>query len=222
MGRAVLDHGMPFFLSYAHTDSNSGGTGGMPSSDQMAERFYYDLRGEVQPLVSLPSGVEMGFMDVAGLRGGMRWRSELMDALGTCQVMVALLSTPYLDRNWCGMEWHAFSQRTTEPVPEATVSPRPHQGCIIPVRWAPVPFPLPPLITKEQIFTPPRSPEPDLPGVYEENGVFGLMTGGWDNFYKITVWELAKLIQKIYYSQLAVHRSFDHKKLRNIFPGGAP
>ena len=102
------------------------------------------------------------------------------------------------------------------------VSPRPHQGCIIPVRWAPVPFPLPPLIANAQIFTPPRTPEPDLPELYEENGVFGLMTTGRDNYYKIIVWELAKLIQKIYYSQRAVHRSFDHKKLRNVFPGGAP
>lgn len=220
VGRAVLDHGTPFFLSYAHTDSNSGSSGGVPSSGQMAERFYYDLREEVQTLVSLLPGSEMGFMDIVGLRGGMHWRPELMLALGSCQVLVALLSVPYLDREWCGKEWHAFSLRTVERLPGATASP--YQGCIIPVWWAPVPFPLPALIREEMIFAPPRRPEPDLPEQYKQNGVFGLMTTGQENSYRIIVWELAKLIQRIYYSQQAMTRKFDPGELRNVFRGGEP
>ena len=83
----------PFFMSYAHAG---------PDSNQAAERFYKGLRGDLLTLVGLPVGTDMGFLDPEGLQPAVRWRDELADALGTCQVMVALLSAPYLKGNGAG------------------------------------------------------------------------------------------------------------------------
>src|SRR5579862_4465439 len=98
----------PFFMSYAHAG---------PDSNQAAERFYKELRGDLLTLVGLPMGTDMGFFDTDGLQPAVRWRDELADALGSCQVLVALLSVPYLKSDWCGKEWHAFTLRDREPRP---------------------------------------------------------------------------------------------------------
>ena len=100
----------PFFISYAHTG---------PESDEMAKRFYHVLRGHIQTLVHVPVGTALGFFDQDGIDPAVLWDEELAEALGTCQVMVALLSPPYLNREWCGKEWHAFTLREPEPLPGA-------------------------------------------------------------------------------------------------------
>ena len=139
----------PFFISYAHAG---------PDSNNAAERFYHELRGDLQTLVGVPVGTSMGFFDAEGLRTGVRWRDELTDALGTCQVLVALLSVPYLDSAWCGKEWHAFNLRERELLPGANGFK--NQGPIIPIRWAPIPFDLPPVVKDEaQFFKPQKRTE---------------------------------------------------------------
>jgi hypothetical protein len=115
----------------------------------------------------------IGFFDIEGLRTGVRWREELADALGTCQVLVALLSTPYLDSEWCGKEWHAFTLREREPLPVAIGFK--NQGPIIPIRWAPVPLELPSAVKDGAQFFKPQNvgdqqgaaDQPDLAERYE-------------------------------------------------------
>jgi TIR domain len=213
VGRAVFDQETPFFLSYAHAGSDS---------DQQAQHFFEELRGDVEPLMGLPVGSDMGFMDVVGLRGGMQWRPELIRALGSCQVLVALLSVPYLRSEWCGKEWHAFSLREPEPAPGAIASP--NQGCIVPVRWAPIPFELPSVVKDEvTVFTPePTRQDLDLPRRYTREGVFGLRHTGQEDSYREVVWQLAKLIQRIYYSRRLKPREFQPDELADVFQGGLP
>jgi hypothetical protein len=203
----------PFFISYAHAG---------PESNQAAKRFYNELRGDLQTLVGLPVGADMGFFDVEGLRPAMRWRDELATALGSCQVLVALLSVPYLNSEWCGKEWHAFTLREREPRPGANGFR--NQGSIIPVRWAPIPFDLPAVVQDEvQIFKPQSTTEqPDLPERYEEEGIFGLLRRNRQEAFRGVVWDLAKSIQQIYYSQWLRPRDFTPDELRNVFEDGLP
>lgn len=194
----------PFFISYAHAG---------PDSNNAAERFYYELRGDLQTLVSLPVGSSMGFFDAEGLRTGVRWRDELLEALGKCQVLVALLSVPYLDSEWCGKEWHAFTLREPQPLPGVTGFQ--NQGPIIPIRWAPIPFELPSVVKDEAQFF-----KPQVAGRYEEEGIFGLLRMGQTDAFSGVVWDLAKSIQQICYNQLLNPREFKPEDLRNVFKGG--
>jgi hypothetical protein len=210
--RAVPDL-RPFFRSYAHAG---------PDSNQAAERFYNELRGDLLTLVGLPVGTDMGFFDIQGLRPAVRWRYELATALGSCQVLVALLSVPYLKSEWCGKEWHAFTLREREPRPGTNRFQ--NQGSIIPVRWAPIPFDLPPAVQDEvQIFRPQSTnDQPNLPELYEKEGIFGLLRTNQEEAFRTIVWDLAKSIQQIYYSQWLKPRDFVPEELRNVFEGGLP
>jgi hypothetical protein len=167
--------------------------------------------------VSLPPDVPEGFLDQT-MRGGMEWTVELTRAVGTCQVLVALLSAPYLESQWCWSEWWAFEQRAVRSLPGKTAPPR--SGCIIPVLWAPLRAALPGRISSRQIFSPDLEPDPKVPAQYEENGIFGLMRMGEpDNSYQIVAWQLSRLIADIYQSQLTEPREFDPVELRNCLPG---
>jgi TIR domain len=209
----AVPHLRPFFLSYAHAGADS---------NKAAKRFYNELRGDLQTLVGLPVGTEMGFFDSEGLGPAVLWPQELAAALGSCQVLVSLLSVPYLNSEWCGKEWHAFTLRERQPRPGA--SRFQNQGSIIPVRWAPIPFDLPPEVQgKVQIFAPQSTPhQPDLPELYEKEGVFGLLRTNQEEAFGRTIWDLAKSIQQIYYSQLLKPRDLDPDELRNVFEGGLP
>ena len=55
-------------------------------------------------------GADPGFMDLS-MNPGSEWRGELLEAVGTCKVFVALLSPSYTASEWCGKEWDAFSRR---------------------------------------------------------------------------------------------------------------
>jgi hypothetical protein len=200
----------PFFISYAHAGDESNAA---------AERFYRQLRGDLQPLVAPPVGTEMGFFDVIGLPTGVRWRYELAAALGTCQVLVALLSVRYLESEWCGKEWHAFTMRETRQRPDAVIPE--FQGPIIPVRWARIPYELPEPIGEEvQIFRPNNTKaHPDLAERYDREGLFGLLRRGEEDGFKDAVLDLAMCIQQIYYSQVLKPKKFNPDELRNVFEG---
>jgi hypothetical protein len=214
VGRVSPDHGTPFFLSYAHAETTSSSTGEAHYSDQMAERFFFDLSENVGQLISRATGADIGFMDTR-IRAGMQWADELLYAAGTCQMLIALLSAPYLNSKWCGIEWCAFSRRTAQRVSK-TSSARP-MGWIIPVRWAPIAFPLPSPVSEDQIFSPTGNPNPDLPAQYREDGIFGLLRMGQEDSYKIIVWQLAKLLSRIYHSQRLRSRRFSLESLENVF-----
>jgi hypothetical protein len=197
----------PVFISYAYAGGESNGA---------AERFFYRLRQDLQPLIALPVGTDIGFFDTSALATGTRWRSELANALGTCQVLVSLLSVPYLQSEWCGREWHAFTLR--EIVPRPGTNGLQYHSSIIPVRWAPIPFRVPSVIESVQLFKPSSNRRhPDLPERYDEDGIFGLLQGGEEEAFQEIVWDLAKLIQQIYYSQLLIPKNLERDELRNVF-----
>ena len=132
---------------------------------------------------------------------------------------MALLSVPYLGRDWCGREWHAFTLREKVPLPDANGSP--NLGPILPVRWAPIPFKPPPAVGRVQFFTPKNTfDQPNLVNEYEEEGIFRLMRAGNEKAVGEIVWQLAKYIQHIYYSQWLKPRNFEPDDLRNIFESG--
>jgi len=202
----------PFFISYAHTG---------PESDEMARRFYNQLRAHMQILVHVPVGTALGFFDQDGIDPAVLWDEELADALGTCQVLVALLCIPYLNREWCAKEWHAFTLRKGEPTPGAGASP--NLSPILPVRWAPIPFALPEAVGRPQFFTPTNTrQQPDLVKLYEEEGVFRLLQAGDEDASGTIIWQLAKRIQGMYYSQRLQSKKFMRDDLRNVFEGGVP
>jgi hypothetical protein len=217
-GCVVLNEETPFFLSYPRTNAKSGGRGGTRTSDQLVKQFYDDLCEDVAPLVHLPYGSDMGFMDIEGLPGGMNWHPELIRALGSCQVLVGLLSVPYLKSDWCGKEWHAFALRHRT----SGASASPYQGCIIPVRWAPIAVELPAVVKDHvSIFLPkPTRRDPELPQRYAREGIFGLLRAGENDSVSEIVWQLAQLIQKIYYSQRLEPRQFEPHELMNVFREG--
>jgi hypothetical protein len=210
--RGRTDAHTPFFISYAHTG---------PESDEMAGRFYNVLRGYIQTLVHVPVGTALGFFDQDGIEPAVLWGEELAQALGTCQVLVALLCPPYLNREWCGKEWHAFTLREREPLPGASGSP--NQSPILSVRWTPIPFELPRAVGKPQFFTPSNTiKQPNLIRAYEEEGLFRLLQAGDEQASDTIIWQLAMRIQGIYYSQRLKPKVFVPEDLRNVFEGGMP
>jgi hypothetical protein len=223
VGCAVPDHGTPFFLSYARAENSPASRGKAHFSDLMAERFYFDLSENVGQLITLRTGADVGFMNLGtqagfidtGMQAGVQWIHELLHAAGTCQMLIPLLSAPYLSSEWCGREWCAFARRTVERLPGTNAST--HQGCIIPVRWAPVLFPLPLPVSESMIFSPTGDPDPDLPARYRTEGVFGLLRTKQEDSYQIIVWQLAKHISRIYHSQRVRSRKYRLEDLENIF-----
>ena len=209
------DYGSPFFLSYARAAEGSVGASEANDPAGHVEEFFQDLAENVSQLIYLRADVSAGFMDQE-MRGGMQWTDELIHAVGTCQVLVALLSVRYLKSDWCGMEWHAFSQRTVRRLEGANASP--NQGCIIPVKWAPLPSALPQKISPQLIFSPTRGDNPRTPRHYQQNGLFGLKKlRSLRDSYEIVTWQLAMLIARIYHSQRTEVRNFEPSELRNIF-----
>ena len=212
VGHGRLSAQSPLFISYAHLSQES---------DRLAEHFFNELRDYLQTLIALPLGTDIGFFDKVKIGTAVQWDEELADALGTCQVLVALLSVPYLEREWCGKEWHAFTLRDRERLPEANGSP--NLGPIIPVLWTPIPFKLPAEVSRVQFFIPANTADQQKLGdVYKEEGVFRLIRAGNEKAFGEIVWQLAKCIQEIYYCQQLVPKDFAPSDLRNIFEGDAP
>jgi TIR domain len=220
VGRAVHhddEHRQPFFLSYAHTAERQTRAARSPSPDRHIEKFFQDLEENVRQLIPLQADEPAGFMDQE-IRGGMRWTDELIHAVGTCQVLVALLSSHYLSSEWCRMEWRAFARRGVQGVDGAKASPR--QGCIVPVRWAPFHEELPRHISQVQIFSPDRDPAPRAPDHYGKNGVLGLIRmKRLRESYEIVTWQLAMHIAHMFHSQRTEPRRFELAELRIVSHG---
>jgi TIR domain len=212
------DHhpGMPlFFLSYARAGSVSQTNGPRPGSNGQVDNFFGDLSVNVAELVHRRPGADPGFMDNRSMKGGARWTEELLHAVGSCQVFVALLSAPYVSSEWCGMEWYAFSRRKVTKLEESAFNPL---TCIIPVAWAPVlGEQIPPCVDEVQRFSPDDLPDPDMARRYETDGVFGLLRMRQEIPYQAVVWRLAQRIAEIYHSHSVEPRTFDRAELRNIF-----
>ena len=135
-GRALepRSHGPSFFVSYARPP-------GSPSRDdpspvgELAQDLNFEIGQHVrQGSRQVPPGVSDREIPI-----GDNWRRFISHMLAEAHVLIALVSTPYLDSDWCGKEWAVFSQRAvhTRPplLPETSATA---SGC-----WAPsTPTPL--------------------------------------------------------------------------------
>lgn len=203
-----------FFISYARPDSRQRSSTPQRRRIRHFIQFYEDLSENVAQLVSRQAGSDPGFIDQS-IPGGSDWSQEVLQALGTCQIFIPLLSEPYVTSPWCAMEWHAFSQRQATRKDRTGPSA---QTPIIPVTWAPMASGLlPPAVHKIQRFSPSRLDKVDISAKYEADGVFGLMRTGRRDPYKGIVWQLALRIAQFHYTYQVESREFNITELRNIF-----
>ncbi|MEV0132518.1 SAV_2336 N-terminal domain-related protein [Dactylosporangium sp. NPDC050688] len=195
-----------FYLSFAH----AAGSG----SNADVTRCFTDLSFNVSELARLGAGQDPGFYDMS-LTVGDRWEQALLRPLGTCQMLVFLLSPRSLNSQWCAREWSAFARRrvyrraTGEPV--GRISP------IFPVIWAPIGGPLPHAVSEIQMFDP-GGTRPEFNAQYRENGLLGLLRTGQRDAYDFVIWRLAMRIQQFqydYWVEPSVPR--DIAELRNTF-----
>jgi FxsC-like protein len=112
-----------FFLSYSWKNR------GKP-----LERFFTDLAENVRSRVGGPID-EVAFRDRVTMEAGTEWPAGLLDAMVTSQVMVYLLSTDYIQSDYCGKELQVFLERV-ENFRRANPGVTPHY--IQPVIWVPV------------------------------------------------------------------------------------
>jgi hypothetical protein len=79
------------------------------------------------------------------------------------------------------------------------------------------------VVGKPQFFTPTNTRlQPDLVKLYEEEGLFHLLQAGDKESSSTIIWQLAKRIQSMYYSQRLQLKKFRQEDLRNVFEGGMP
>lgn len=211
-----------FFLSYAHT-GKSRRQGPPREPNRAVLSFFDDLSENVAQLVARPAGADAGYLDRppdAGymdrsIAAGERWTNQLLAAVGTCQVFVALLSAPYFSSPWCGMEWHAFAQRR---VVRNSGSDSGYSTGIFPVVWAPISAgQVPPHIQTVQRFSPAGLPNSDVREQYETHGVFGLTRISGQEAYDAVVWTLALCIADFLSYNTVEPRTLAKEELRDVF-----
>lgn len=176
-----------FFVSHAIRHSAFRDAGDPAPNDHLT-RFFNDLQENVSQLFYRPPGADPGFID-REMEGGVAWERELLTNIGTCQVLVALVSDPYTHRDWCGWEWNAFMRRTVWQRSDKTVV---ENSSLIPVLWAPMRDErVPRAIGTRQIFVPTRSLQGGFGPQYRSEGIFGLLETGNDKIYGTVMWDLA-------------------------------
>jgi hypothetical protein len=204
------------FLSHANARKADTGTSPAGASDPFST-FFNDLSRNVGQLVYRPPGADPGFID-RQMRTGVEWEQEILRAVGTCQVFVALISDPYVHRPWCGREWHAYAQRQTW----SRVDRRPVETKgLLPVVWAPSPEESKPkIITARQLFVPRGLQDTLIGEQYLEEGIFGLLTVA-PEAYRATVWRLAQEIQRLIFGYWVEPRiPGGIEALQNVFDEG--
>jgi TIR domain len=201
-----------FFISYS--PSKSGGQVGAAHEAGRFADFFKDLSYNVGDLVPRPAGADPGYLD-RSIPPGAVWTEDLCQALGTCQVFVALLSPHFLISEWCGREWFAFTQRT---VTAKAGGGRGRSTAIIPVVWAAHrDDDVPAAISKVQRFSPPGVPGLDIEALYRSEGVVGLINMGLEIPYRTVIWRIAQVIADFYYNYQVEPRILREGELRNAF-----
>jgi hypothetical protein len=206
-----------FFLSYSRPD-RSRPVAAPQEPNRHVMRFFDELTENVNELVGSPAGQDPGFVDL-GRGGGESWQETVLGAVGTCQVFVCLLSRPLLKSPWCCREWDAFARRAVVP---RGGSARPGDTAIVPVLWAPLSDPMPPMVAKINVFRPTGLPKEHYAARYLANGLFGLLRSEPD-IYEAILWKLALHIQRIhtqYWVEPRIPAGVDD--LRTSFDEGVP
>ncbi|MEV6629318.1 toll/interleukin-1 receptor domain-containing protein [Actinoplanes sp. NPDC051470] len=214
------DPGAPvFFLSYSRPDrSRSVGPPREPNRNVI--KLFDELNELVNELIGSPVGGDPGYLDL-GRGGGELWQKGVLQAAGTCQVLVCLISHPYLFQStWCPREWDIFTRRAV--VPRGRPAPG-IESAIIPVLWTPLEGQLPPPIAAVNLFVPAGLPDEDHTARYLADGLLGLARTGQTAIYEAIVWKLALHIQRVhsrYRVEPGIPDGIDD--LRTSFMEGAP
>jgi hypothetical protein len=217
----VLDPRDPlFFVSYPHSGGRFPPSGRPKERDRHVARFFDDLSEHLVNLVPRGAGADPGFLD-RQIQGGEEWHPEVLQALGTSNVFVALLSAPLFTSVWCGKEWYGFSKREVVGIgPHAD----PHETAIVPVVWATLPTEaaMPSAVTAVQRFVPGALPDPAVAEHYRRDGVYGLMVTRQEDAYQMVVWRLAQRIAALCQSHEVAIRKFRPGDLSNAFQEEIP
>ncbi|MEU8242563.1 hypothetical protein AB0C07_30285 [Actinoplanes missouriensis] len=213
------DPGAPvFFLSYSR--SKRPLTVGPPREPNHVINLFDELSELVDELIGSPVGGQPGYLDL-GRGGGEIWQRAVLEAAGTCQVLVCLVSNRFLYQSlWCPREWDVFSRRKVVP----RSGPRPHnETAIVPVLWTPVDIDkLPEPIARVNLFQPTGLPPEHLTR-YLNEGLLGLLHTDQIAIYKSIVWKLALHIRSIhsrYHVEPGIPESIEG--LRTSFTEGTP
>jgi TIR domain len=180
-----------FFVSHATAyDHNADG----PSDpNAVFAVFCQDLSQDLNQMVPRRAGADPGFIDRSSLRAGSPWEREILNAIGTCQVLVALVSEPFAGSVWCGKEWQAFTQRPTWRRSDGARMEDPQ--CALPVLWtANLQDAYPPVVMKRQTFRPRPTSQSQLDQLYLREGIYGMYRAEY-NAYRATVWRIAQEIR---------------------------
>ncbi|WP_432969080.1 SAV_2336 N-terminal domain-related protein [Dactylosporangium sp. CA-233914] len=173
-----------FFVSYPRLSPFERGT----RKYVQLRTFTMRLSDHLRELVDVPPDVELGYLDTA-MRGGESWNAELAEAVGRCQVFIALVSRAYVDSAWCERELAAFGQRKVTPRDNAKAL---REVPIIPVVWSPLDMrEVPSRIGRVQFFDPGIPPD-----AHRKNGLARLLEDG-DPIADAILFRLAQRVQQM-------------------------
>jgi hypothetical protein len=184
-----------FFVSYRRPYEPGHPTVASRPLGPEVRQFFQDLTEDVGELIGAPIGYDPGFLDRAD-SVGVDWERQLLTAIGTCQVLICLMSEPLLQNSkWCAREWHAFARRKVSPNSAQT---RTGERAIVPVIWMPLrPLSLPPAVRRVGLFVPPDLPDPGFETAYRNDGLLGLIRTGQDRAYRAIVWKIAMHVNRV-------------------------
>jgi len=175
-----------FFLSYTRSGARDPFGQLVADNDQHVVKFYQDLCQHIGHLTDLDLDVSPGYLD-RGMTAGTNWSPALKNALATCQTFVALYEPRYFRNPYCGYEWACFEARQALARPPGSLA----YNAIIPVLMVEqrrLPRPLPPSAMDLQ-FT-----DPTLPITYQNEGIWGLIHGGFTRDYRRATLAIARRI----------------------------
>ena len=185
-----------FFVSYRRPYEPGHPTVASRPPGPEVRLFFQHLTEDVGELIGAPLGYDPGYLDRAD-SVGTDWERQLLTAIGTCQVLICLMSGPLLrDSKWCAREWHAFARRKVSP---NSAQARTGEKAIVPVIWHPLDHTvrLPPVVARVGLFVPPDLPDPGYETAYRKDGLLGLMRTGQDKAYRAIVWKLAMHVNRV-------------------------
>ncbi|MBU2665595.1 hypothetical protein KOI35_18965 [Actinoplanes bogorensis] len=185
-----------FFLSYWRPDPPKHGAGPPREPNRFVMQFFDELSENVNNLIGSMPGRDPGFLDVAR-GGGELWERQLLHAAGTSQVLISLLSTPYLTGSeWCAREWDLFTRRRVRPRHDHAQL---YETAVVPVLWTPLGTPLPPVVSDVNMFVPTRLRD-DFRADYQSEGLLGLLRTGRQVVYEAIVWRIAQRVVDIHHN----------------------
>lgn len=180
-----------FFVSHATAHDHADGPA---EPNTVFSEFVRALDEDLNHMMARRAGANPGFID-RRLRAGSNWEREILTAIGTCQVLVALVSEPFCKSEWCGKEWHAFTRRRTWRRGDGALME--DAQCALPVLWTVDPEDrYPKTVAKYQRFRPRPTSRSPLDQLYLREGIYGMYRAEYDA-YRSTVWRIAQEIQQL-------------------------